>query len=336
MLKGDQIILPHNLLKNLTKNIALVLTFAMLCPADCQAAPSTPAVDKESSHRKVILVLAGGGAKGLAHIGVLKVLEEEGIRPDFISGTSVGALIGSLSAANLSSSEIRAAVLNDGLQKAFFPRPALLQEVVYLPRFFLLRLLQLKPIFGLYSGKSIAKFMTVHLPKNCTEIEQLPIAFTAICVDLKTGKKVLLNRGDIAKAVEASCSVPFLYRPVKDEEQYLVDGGISSNLATTSASKTGAIVIAVRLHGYTQHTNRSSIDTSLKYAGRVTSILMASVEEKSLPAADLIIDPRVEEFDLDSFNQEDMLRAIEAGEIATRAVLPELRHLLEYNQALPK
>lgn len=318
------------------KNVALVLIFALLCPAVCHAADSTQALDNGPSHRKVTLVLAGGGAKGLAHIGVLKVLEEEGIRPAFISGTSIGALIGSLSAANLTSSEIRSAVLNDGLQKAFFPRSALFQEIVYLPRFFLLRLLQLKPIFGLYSGKSIAKFMTVHLPKNCTNIEQLPTPFTAVCVDLKTGEKVLRNRGNIAKAVQASCTVPFLYRPVKDEGQYLVDGGISSNLATAALAETGAIVIAVRLHGYTQRRKRSSMGTTLKYAGRVTSILMASVEEKSLPAADLIIDPRVEEFDLDSFNQVDMLRAIEAGEIATRAILPELRHLLQSNQDVPK
>jgi predicted acylesterase/phospholipase RssA len=108
----------------------------------------------------------------------------------------------------------------------------------------------------------------------------------------------------------------------------MVDGGISSNLPTAPAEATGAIVLAVRLHGYTEKENRNSFDTTLEFADRVTSILMASVEEKSLRSADVIIEPKVDQFDLGAFKREEMLEAIAAGETAANAAMPEIRRVL--------
>ena len=108
----------------------------------------------------------------------------------------------------------------------------------------------------------------------------------------------------------------------------MVDGGISANLPTEPAEATGAIVLAVRLHGYTEKENRNSFDTTFEFADRVTSILMASVEEKSLMSADVIIEPKVEQFDLGAFRREEMVEAIAAGETAAIAALPEPRKAL--------
>lgn len=292
---------------------------------------TVPTVDQAraaQSPPKLALVLAGGGARGLAHIGVLKVLEREKIHVDFISGTSVGALIGSLSAARLSAHEIETIALDGKLGKAFFPRSAVIQEIIYLPSYVCMRVLQLKPALGLYSGKSIAKFVRKNIPAKYKNIEQLPTPFVAVSVDLSSGGKFVHSKGNIAKAVQASCSVPFLYRPVKDGSKYMVDGGISSNLPTAPAEATGAIVLAVRLHGYTEKENRNSFDTTLEFADRVTSILMASVEEKSLTSADVIIEPKVEQFDLGAFKREEMIEAIAAGETAALAALPDIRRVL--------
>lgn len=292
---------------------------------------TVPTIDQSrtvQSPPRLALVLAGGGARGLAHIGVLKVLEREKIHVDFISGTSVGALIGSLSAARLSAHEIETIALDKKIGKAFFPRPAVIQEIIYLPSYVFMRILQLKPSLGLYSGNSIAKFVEKNIPVKYKNIEQLPTPFVAVSVDLNTGGKFVHSKGNIAKAVQASCSVPFLYRPVKLGNRYMVDGGISSNLPTAPAEATGAIVLAVRLHGYTEKENRNSFDTTLEFADRVTSILMASVEEKSLMNADVIIEPKVEQFDLGAFKREEMLEAIAAGENAANAALPEIRRVL--------
>ncbi len=292
---------------------------------------TVPTIDQSraaQSPPRLALVLAGGGARGLAHIGVLKVLEREKIHVDFISGTSVGALIGSLSAARLSAHEIETIALDGKLGKAFFPRPAVIQEIIYLPSYVFMRILQLKPSLGLYSGKSIAKFVEKNVPVKYKNIEQLPTPFVAVSVDLSTGGKFVHSKGNIAKAVQASCSVPFLYRPVKLGNRYMVDGGISSNLPTAPAEATGAIVLAVRLHGYTEKENRNSFDTTLEFADRVTSILMASVEEKSLMSADVIIEPKVDQFDLGAFKREEMLEAIAAGETAANAAMPEIRRVL--------
>ena len=182
-------------------------------PNEVPSLVTVPTVDQArvvQSPPKLALVLAGGGARGLAHIGVLKILEREKIHVDYISGTSIGALIGSLSAARLSAHDIETIALDGKLGKAFFPRSAVLQEIIYLPSYVFMRVLQLKPALGLYSGKSIAKFVEKNLPAKYKNIEQLPTPFVAVSVDLSTGAKFVHSKVNIAKAVQASCSVPFL------------------------------------------------------------------------------------------------------------------------------
>src|SRR5262249_19095674 len=174
---------------------------------------------------RLALTLAGGGARGAAHIGVLKVLDEEGIRPDFIAGCSMGAVIGSLYAAGLSGRDIERLALNGQLKKAFFPIPLPLKSVLYFPQYWLCRLAAIHPDIGIYSGKSLARFMEKHLPPNVRNIEdtKIPIAVTA--TNLVDTRSVWLTKGNIGEAVRASCAVPLLYRPVARNGASLVDGG---------------------------------------------------------------------------------------------------------------
>lgn len=179
---------------------------------------------------KFALTLAGGGARGGAHIGVLKRLEAEGLRPDFIAGSSIGATIGALYAGGVPIAEIERMALDGRLKKAYFPGNFGLNVATYLPKYGVLRILRQRPIAGVYSGKSIAKFMERSLPPNVRNIEDMPIRFAAISVNLLDTKPFWISKGDIGAAVRASSSMPGLYRPVDTGQRLLIDGGLRANL----------------------------------------------------------------------------------------------------------
>lgn len=284
---------------------------------------------------RLALTLAGGGARGAAHIGVLKVLEREGIKPDFIAGSSIGALIGTLYAAGVPVSEIERSFLDGELRKAFFPRDRRLQSMLYYPRYALQRLLFMKPAIGLYSGKSIEKYMARHLPVANLEELKIPTAVTAI--DLVDTKALWMSKGSIARAVRASCSIPLFYRPVKGAGQRLVDGGIRSNLPTDLAEAAGApIVVAVKLHSYLEKQPPSEFDTTFDFTDRITSIIMAEIEGKAVADADVLVEPKVQFMNIHSFNDVEMSKAILAGEEAAIEALPRIRKALRTDQTASK
>lgn len=276
------------------------------------------------------LTLAGGGARGAAHIGVLKVLEKEGIRPDFISGSSIGAMFGALYAAGVPACELERLSLNGELKKAFFPRNRHLQSLLYGTRYALQRLtFVMKPKIGLYSGKSLEKFVAANLPCGVTRMEDLKIPMAITAIDLVDTRPVWVTRGNIARAVRASSSIPFFYRPINGAGRSLVDGGIRENLPTQIAEAAGApVVVAVKLHSYLEKQPKSEFDTIFDYADRVTSIIMAEIEGKAVANADVLVEPKVQFMNIHSFNRNDMARAIAAGEQAAIEALPEIKRRL--------
>jgi len=272
------------------------------------------------------LTLAGGGARGAAHIGVLKVLETEGIRPDFIVGSSIGAMIGGLYAAGVPVSEIERLTLSGELKKAYFPSNRRAQAVSYFGPYLLARTVLIHPQIGLYSGRSISKFVDKHLPKGITRIEDMPIPFSAAAVDLTTTKAVWLSKGSIADAIRASNSAPGFFRPVKVGEQVLVDGGVRANLPTEVAEAPGApAVMAVRLQAYLEKVDQKEYDTVMDYGDRVSSILLSEIENNAVNRADILIEPKIPWMKMSSFKREELKSAIEAGEIAARKALPKIR-----------
>jgi NTE family protein len=178
--------------------------------------------------QKIGLALGSGSARGLSHIGVIRALEDAGIKIDFVSGTSIGALIGSVYASNKL----------DSLEKVYrdFDRKkiAYLFDVVF-------------PKSGLIDGNKVEKFVREYV--HAENIEDLIIPFQAIAADINTGEEVTLDKGDVIKAVRASISVPGIFTPVRKNARVLVDGGLVNPVPVSTARAMGAnFVIAVDLN----------------------------------------------------------------------------------------
>lgn len=276
---------------------------------------------------RLALTLAGGGARGYAHIGVLKVPEEEGIKPDLIAASSTGALIGSLYCAGLSVKQIEYLARAGKMAKAFLPRSKYLQAMGYLLRYVGMRLLGLRPKIGLYSGKSIARFVERNVPNGVRTFKDLKIPLAVTSVNLIDTRQQWLTEGNIGQAVQASCTLPFMYRPVTNDGKLLVDGATRETLPTEMAQASGApVVVAVKLHSFLEKMPARKINMStFAYADRVSEILMSEIESKAVASADVLIEPRIDsqmrEFD-------EVSASIAAGEEATRKVLPEIRRRL--------
>jgi NTE family protein len=287
-------------------------------------APKT-VVGKDSGQRKFALTLAGGGARGAAHVGVLKVLEREGIKPDFVCGNSVGAMIGGLYAAGVPVSELERLVLSKEFQKAFFPINRKIKVFTYGFKYALARSLFIHPQIGLYSGKSLSNFVQRNLPKGVTNIEDTRIPFAAAAVDLVTTKEVWLSHGDLSQAIRASNSIPGFYRPLRVGDHVLVDGALKSNMPTDIAEAQGEpLVVAVRLQAYLDRVEQKEFDTILDYGDRLVSIMLADGEAQSLGDADVLIEPKLPYMRTTSYQKEVLQKAIKEGETAAERMLPKL------------
>lgn len=307
---------------------AIVLNplFANSADAEVISTENTTATSAtKKSHPKFALTLAGGGARGAAHVGVLKVLEREGLKPDFVCGSSIGALIGGLYAAGVPVSEIEKLVMDGDLGKAFFPINRKIQVFKYGIPYSLARTVLIHPQIGLYSGKSISAFVSKNLPQGVVNIEDMPIPFSAAATDLLTTKAVWLSKGSIADAIRASNSAPGFFRPFKVGEHVLVDGGVRANLPTEIADAQGApLVVAVRLQAHLAKVDQKEYDTMLDYGDRLSSILLAEIESKAVDKADVIIEPRMPWMRMSSFHKKELQDAIHAGEEAATQMLPKI------------
>ncbi len=183
------------------------------------------------------LALSGGGARGLAHIGVLKVLEREGIPIDCLAGTSMGGIVGAAYATGMSADEIEAEAL-----KLTRPRHLLRLIDVSIPR------------YGLMTGHGVQHYMNEVLGESL-EFADLKIPLGLAAVDLISGQEVILREGSVVDAVRASAAVPIIFEPVEIGGWRLVDGGFLNNLPVDVARNLGAevvIAVDVRLGHYDQ------------------------------------------------------------------------------------
>lgn len=299
-------------------------------PGESVYQPTLPAetgdVIKELKNPRVAVILAGGGARGAAHVGVLKVFEKEKIPVDFVVGSSVGSLVGSLYCAGIPATKIEELVLSKEFHKAFYPIPFKTKAAIAIPPYMLKRMLFIKPQIGIFSGNSIAKFISNNLPDDIDSIEQLKTPFAALAVNLNDTRPVWIDSGSISKAVQASCSVPLLYRPVSLGGNLLVDGGLRNNLPTEPATAVGAqLVIAVKLHSFLKSDEKSKYNTLVDYGDRLVGILMAEIEDKPAGQADILIEPNADNLNLHNFNRQDLADAIKSGEEAARKALPAIR-----------
>ena len=301
---------------------------------------------------KLGIALGGGGAKGFAHLGVLKALREEGIECDVVAGTSIGALVGAVYAAG-SLSELEAMARDISLKDI-----PLLMSPAWSKK-------------GIFSGKSALELLNDFITVD--KIEDLPKRFAAVSADLKNGTPVIFTEGDVRQAVRASISIPAVFTPVMIDDQVLVDGGLVEPVPVEICKTLGAdLVIAVDLFGESLPCDDQSepssekqksvlpagISTALSYLNSISnklqltewlggdsndphrSINIIDVVEGTLAVSqrlltayrlcehppDIVIQPSVTNVGLLDFHRG--APAIEIGEKAAKEALPEIRKLL--------
>ena len=301
--------------------------------------PGFQHLEAQESRPKVGLVLSGGGAKGLAHIGVLKVLEEEGIVPDYITGTSMGSIIGGLYAIGYNAHELDSIVngvswttlLSDQIPLSSVSPQEKEDYNRYQVEFNITRD-GLEIPSGLVRGQKISELisrLSWHVSDN-QDFDELPIPFRCVAADLISGNQYVFEEGDLTTALRASMSIPSVFSPVKMDSMLLVDGGILNNYPAYLCKKMGAdIIIGVNV-GFEDKADREAPET-------LPEILMASATiggniamRRAIKRTDLLISPPLKDYNTASFTSAASI--IEAGEIAAREQTDALKKLMEIHE----
>jgi NTE family protein len=246
----------------------------------------------QESRPRVGLVLSGGGARGLAHVGVLKVLEEQRIRIDAVAGTSMGAIVGGLYASGLSAQEVEREVRAIDWTRIFEPR----QERQHLSQRRKEEDFEFSALFefGLRDGELRAPVAAVTtrrlesllrrytLPvRTINEFDKLPIPFRAVATDLETGAAVVLDRGDLSAALRSSMSVPGVFSPIDIDGRVLGDGGLVNNVPIDVARAMGVDVVIVVNVG-TALAGRETLNSALGVTAQMINILTEQNVQRSL------------------------------------------------------
>ncbi len=276
--------------------------------AGCSTVPAPIPKNGEAARPRVALVLGGGAARGFAHVGVIRVLEQEKIPVDLIVGTSVGSLIGALYAHEQNSFELEWTAFE-------------------LTRDDVLDYALLSATMGPIKGERLEAFVTKKIP--VPNIENLKVPFAAVATDLNRGNRVVLTRGPIARAVRASCAIPGVFQPVEHQGRLLVDGGTVDNLPSSVAREMGAdIVIAVDVSQKVANYNITNlVDVTLQ----AVEIMFSENVERGRREADVLILPAVNGVAMMDFTQKK--RLMQAGMEATQAAVPAIRAAMERWQA---
>ncbi len=252
------------------------------------------------------LVLGGGAARGFAHVGVIRVLEQEKIPIDMIVGTSVGSLIGAIYAHDLNSFELE--------WTAFTLEKDDLFDFGVLSAF---------KGMGLVKGDRLEEFVRTKVP--VADIENLKLPFAAVATDLNRGTRVVLDRGSVAKAVRASSSIPGIFNPLAYQDKLLADGGLVENIPIPAAREKGAdIVIAVDI---SQNVTNFNISNLVDVVLQSVNIMFSENVGYRKREADLVITPAVEDVGMFDFTRKK--QCMDAGIEATRKAVPEIRRMIE-------
>jgi len=282
---------------------------------------------------KVGLVLSGGGAKGLAHIGALKVIEEAGVKIDYIGGTSMGAIVGALYASGYSAAELDSIfrstnfnrLIQDNLPrsaKTFYEKEDSERYAVTLPfNKFKISIPQA------YSGGQNIYHELVRLlyhVKDTKDFNQLPIPFVCIGTNVETGEEVILNRGYLPEAIMASGTLPSLFEPSTVDDKVLIDGGVVNNYPINKVKALGAdVIIGVDVqHGLSTREELLSATEILLQINNFRSV--EDMEEKS-KQTNIYIRPNMEDYTVLDFNQRNAI--VRLGEEAARQEYVSLKEL---------
>lgn len=251
---------------------------------------------------KLGLALGGGAAWGIAHIGVLQILEEEGLEIGLIAGTSAGAMVGALYAGGYDSQSLVDVVEDISWKKLVYLRP---------------------PGKGLFDSSKIEEFMESYIGKR--RFEELNMPFAAVAVDLRSGKEVILTRGNVARAVRASASIPVIFTPVEHMGYLLVDGGLVNNVPVSVVRSMGADV-AVAVNVSSVNIEGEGPRSIPAIAVRSVNILQKAYVEKALEQADVIIEPDVKGISV--IELKEYKKLIERGRAAAKEAVGKINELM--------
>lgn len=284
------------------------------------------------------LVLSGGGAKGMAHVGVLRVLEEMRIPVDLVVGTSAGSAVGALYASGMPVNEIEQRFIDLDWVSSFRDDPGRAYKPVRRKqedwRFPVVpglgvRLDGLHVGGGIIAGQNLG-FILNELTRNAALVEdfdQLAIPFRAVATDLETGEQVVIGNGNLSEAIRASMSIPGVYAPVRWDGRLLVDGGVANNLPVTVAREMGAdIVIAVDITD--PLLKAEDLQEAFSVVGQLTTMMTrmnTDYQLERLQEQDILIRPDLEGRSSSDFYDAPIL--FELGATSTRSHAGELRHL---------
>ncbi|WP_152287045.1 patatin-like phospholipase family protein [Flavicella marina] len=307
--------------KSKTMNIRPLLLFIIL---SINSVFSQEAKDQQVP--KVGLVLSGGGAKGFAHIGVLKVIEQTGVKIDYIAGTSMGAVVGGLYASGYSSREIDSIInsynfmnlLQDVVPRsetAFFEKEHGEKHLISFP------ITENKKI---NLPKAIAKGQSVYNEMNAlfehvhtvTDFSELPIPFFCMATDIETGESVVFDKGHLPEAIRASASLPTLLEPFEVDGRTYLDGGVMNNFPVDEMKAKGAtIIIGVDVQGKLE--KKENIKSVLGVLNQIIDFQMYAKDDEKVQELTVHIKPNTKDFSMTTFDRS--VEIITEGEIAADA-----------------
>ena len=265
----------------------------------------------EKKDMKVGVVLSGGGAKGFAHVAILKALEEAGVRIDYIGGTSMGAIVGALYASGYKASELDSIIKtinyetilsNDSPRKSkpFYEKEYGEKYALTLP----IRKRSVGIPVAISEGQNVLNLfskLTQHV-SDIHDFNELPIPFLCIATDLETGKEVLLNKGSLPLAMKASGSFPTLLAPVEIDGKLLTDGGVVNNFPVDEVKAMGAdIIIGVDIQSGLN--DKEQLNSALRILNQIVGFQMYKTLEKKYKKVDVLLKPNLENYGVVSFDK---------------------------------
>ena len=272
-------------------------------PPEVVVQPEVPQVPAPKKVPKLGLALGGGAARGFAHIGVIQVLEENGIKPDLVVGTSAGSLVAAFYASGKTGAQLQ--WLADTMDESQLTD----WTIPFMSR-------------GMLRGEALGRYVNSQL--NGAKIEDLKMPLGIVATDLQTGDGILFRRGDIATAVRASSAVPSVFEPVRIGNKDYVDGGLVSPVPVRSARQMGAdIVIAVDISSRPEDAKTSDM---LKVLLQTFSIIGKSISQLEMAQAEVVVRPALPDVGSAEFTARQ--KSIEAGRAAMRLALPALKAAL--------
>jgi NTE family protein len=316
----------------MTRTVFLILAF-LLIQFSLYASETAP---------KIGLVLSGGGARGIAHIGALKVLQENDIEFDMITGTSMGAIVGGLLAVGYRAEEMEKLVLSQNWDAILFDQiersSISLEEKEdtekYVGSFPILGTKIALPM-GLVAGQQIQVLLTeLFIPFHEVEdFDLLPIPFRCLATDIEKGEAVVFKSGFLPDAIRASMSIPSAFKPIEIEGQMLIDGGILQNFPVEECRNMGAEII-IGIDVSTLLYSKRKLDSLVKIMNQAVTLQGVDSVIRARKDCDILIEPMVDEYSILDFSSAEELLKI--GEEAALKVIPQLKELSERNPSITK